>query len=374
MEIKPFLSLLGSTADFTIHRQADDGTLEELLPTTSVPFGGTSVDKDFEEFLEKIWGEGIVKSFAKINPENHAHMMKCFEERKMTYRLSDSVKRVSVSIYDFAKLVRETVGCPYKALQNSVYKDSVTLERFRLHFNTSVFNIFFQNAINGIIECLANILANKDFDDVSDILMVGGFSNSHIVQNALREKFKTRRFFITNEPGIADLIGAIYFCHLPKAIPRRAARYTYGVQICRKFKPKKDPENKKITIKGLEQCKDVLYPLVKRGQRIEPGCTFSVECVTILPNQESIQCGLYVSKSDNPQFVDQKDCTLLGKVTVQLPQGVSNAEIEETIIFCETQIIFRVREINTGEVYKTAIDILECKMSSEHLTGMFFLK
>lgn len=369
---KTFFSLLGSTADFTIHRQADDSSLEELFPTTSVPFGGTSVDKEFEKFLETIWGEGILESFAKKNPENHAHMMKSFEEQRMMNRLSDSVFKVSVNTYDFEWSIKKTIGC----LQNSVYKDTVTYKRFKLFFDPSVFNSFFQNAIDGIIECLANILAKKDVDDVRDILMVGGFSDSHLVQNALREKFKTRRFITTEEPGFADLIGAVYFGHLPKAISRRAARNTYGVQICRTFKPKEDPEDKKITINGLEQCKDVLYPLVNRGKRIEPGCTYSVECVTILPNQESIQCGLYVSNLDNPQFVDQKGCTLLGKVTVQLPQGVPtcNAEIEETIIFCETDIIFRVKELNTGKVFETAIDILEYKTSSEYLTCMCFVK
>lgn len=363
--------LLGSAAEFTIHRQANDGTLEELLPTTSVPFGGTSVNKEFEKFLEAIAGKGILESFARDHFNLYLDLMNDFEFKKRDF--SSTKVRINIPL-EFENYVNEKNGVRLaKALHNSYYRNTVTYKNYKLCFNLSEFEKLFRNAIDGIIECVANILTTKEFDDVNYIIMVGGFSNCGIVKKALREKFKTRRFIIPIEPDHADLKGAVYFGHLPNSISRRAARYTYGVQVCHKFRPGEDPEIKKIKVNSLELCKDVLYPLVKRGERIEPGCMYSVVCQSMF-YQEKIQCGIYVSNCDGPTFVDENGCRLLGKVTVMLPRGVANAELEETIIFGETEIIFRVKELNTGKVFGTAIDPLEYKTVSESLTCMCFVK
>lgn len=346
-----------------------------MLLTTSAPFGGTSVDKEFEKFLETIAGEGFLESFAREHFENYLDMMKDFEfKKRYLCPGSYSTVRIHVSL-QFDKYVKKKIGVNLaKALQNSYYRDTVTYKNYKLCFKLSEFENLFRNAIDGIIKCVANILTTKEFDDVNYIIMAGGFSNSRIVQKALREKFKTRRFIIPIEPQFAVFKGAVYFGHLPNSISRRAARYTYGVQVCHKFRPGEDPEIKKVTVNSLEQCKDVLYPLVKRGERIEPGCMYSVVCQSFMSYQEKIQCGIYVSNCDSPQFVDEKGCRLLGKVTVMMPRGVAYAEIKETIIFGETEIIFRVKELHTGKVFGTAIDPLEYKTSSESLTCTCFVK
>lgn len=234
--------LLGSTADFTIHRQANDGTLEELLPTTSVPFGGTSVNEEFEKFLEAIAGKGILESFARDHFNLYLDLMNDFEFKKI-----ESSPKVRIRIpLEFEKYVNEKNGVRLaKALQNSYYRNTVTYKYYKLCFNLSEFEKLFRNAIDGIIECVANILTTNEFYDVNHIIMVGGFSNCGIVKKALREKFKTRRFIIPIEPELADLKGAVYFGHLPNSISRRAARYTYGVQVCQKLRPGEDPEIKK---------------------------------------------------------------------------------------------------------------------------------
>lgn len=364
MAIQPLF--LGSTANLTIHRQADDGTLEELLPTTSVPFGGTTVDRQYEKFLETIVGEGILWSFAELHFEYYLEMMTEFEMKKRHYSY-DTTVRIKIPL-KFDCYVRKRIpGGLSKALQNSKYRDIVYFKNYRLVFKSSEYKKLFQNAIDGIIECAVNILTTKKFDDVNHIIMVGGFSECKLVRMALLEKFKKRHFILPDDPGLTVLKGAVYFGHLPNAISRRAARCTYGVQIFRTFRPGEDSEDKKKTFNGLELCKDVFYPLVKRGKRIEPGCIYSVKCQSSIPYRELIQCGLYVSTRDSPQFVDEKDCKLLDKVTVKLPLAVPNAEIEKTIIFGETEIIFRVKELNTGKVFRTAIDPLEYKTSSERL-------
>lgn len=331
--------------------------MEELYPATGGPLGGISVDGEFEKLLEIIAGTNILKSFAaERSMEDYLNMLRDFEAKK---RDSSGQKLIRIVIpLKLDSYIKEKIpGGLSKALQKSIYKESITYKNYKLCLQLSEFQKLFQNAIDGIISCIANVLANKDFDDVRNIIMVGGFSECKFVQAALREKFKTRHFIIPAEAGLAVLKGAVYFGHLPNAISRRAARYTYGIQICRKFKPGEDPEDKKVTVDGKERCKDVLHPLVKRGERIEPGCEYPVVCKSLKPSQGKIECGIYVSKEVNPKFVDEKGCRLLGKVTVQLPPGV-NAEIEEMITFGETEITFRARQLETGRLFETSFDML----------------
>lgn len=334
------------------------------------------MNKEFEKFLETIAGKGIIESFAREHFESYSDMINNFELRKKQFRKRDVLYtkvRIQITMaFDIYVKKKNGVGLE-KALQNSHFRNTVTYKNYKFCFDISEFEKLFRNAIDGIIECVANILTTNEFDDVNYIIMVGGFSNYGILKKALREKFKTRRFIIPIEPELAILKGAVYFGHLPNSISRRAARYTYGVQVCHKFRPGEDPEIKKIKVNSLELCKDVLYPLVKRGERIEPGCMYSVVCQSMF-YQEKIQCGIYVTNCDSPTFVDENGCRLLEKVTVMLPRGVANAELEETIIFGETEIIFRVKELNTGKVFGTAIDPLEYKTVSESLTCTCFVK
>lgn len=332
--------------------------MEELLPATGGPLGGISVDGEYKKLLETIGGKGILEAFAKISMEDYLSIFKEFEAKKR--EVSDKVVRIKIPL-KFDHCVKNKIGGLAKALQNSIYGERITYKNNKLCLQLSEFEKLFKNAIDGIIKCVADIFTNKDFDDVKDVIMVGGFSDCKLIQKALREKFKTRNFIIPTEAGLAVLKGAVYFGHLPNAISRRAARYTYGIQICRKFKPGEDPEDKKITVGGIDRCKDVLHPLVKRGERIEPGCEYPVVCHSLKPSQGKIECGIYVSKEVNPKFVDEKGCRLLCKVSVQLPPGVNNAEIEEIITFGETEITFRARQLETGRLFETSFDMLDEK-------------
>lgn len=339
--------------------------MEELYPATGGPLGGISVDSEYEKIFEEIAGKDILKSFAEESMEDYLAMLRDFEAKKRdssgANKSDSSESKVRIVIpWKLDNYIREKIpGGISKALQGSIYKGNITYNNYKLCLKLSEFQKLFQNAIDGIIKCVAKVLANKDFDDVTNIIMVGGFSECRFVQAALREKFKTRDFIIPAEAGLAILKGAVYFGHLPNAISRRAARYTYGIQICRKFKPGEDPEDKKITVGGMERCKDVLHPLVKRGERIEPGCEYPVVCHSLKPSQGKIECGIYVSNEVNPKFVDEKGCRLLCKVSVQLPPGVNNAEIEEIITFGETEITFRARQLETGRLFETKFDMLD---------------
>lgn len=350
----------GGTVDITVHKKAQDGTLEELIPATGGTSGGTTVDIEYEKFIEKIAGEGILKSFANANMEDYLNLLRDFESKKREVK-EDSKLRIKIPLA-FDKYVKERYPMGIKkALQNLQYGSSAIYNNYKLCLEPSVFLTFFKKAAEGVIKCMEDILTNEKFYDVRDIILVGGFSECTVIQKALREKFRSHRFIIPMEPGLAVLKGAVYFGHLPNAISRRVARFTYGVQICPKFKPGEHPENKKISVSGTERCKDVLHPLVKRGEQIKPGLEIATVCHSLKPQQGRVECGIYISDRENPKFVDEKGCRLLGKLTVTIPQGVYSAEIEEVIVFGETEITFRARQLESGKSFEASFDMLDAK-------------
>lgn len=350
----------GGTVDITVHKKADDGTLEELIPATGGPSGGTTVDKEYEKFLEKIAGEGSMQSFAKINLEDYLNVFRDFESKKREVK-DDAKLKIKIPLaFDKYVKQRKQIGIN-KALQNLQYGDRATYKTYRLCLDPSVYLTFFQKAIDGVMKCMENILTNKKFEDVTDIILVGGFSECTVIQKALRERFQSHRFIIPMDAGLAVLKGAVYFGHLPNAISRRVTRFTYGVQICPKFKPGEHPESKKISVGGIERCKDVLHPLVYRGEQMKPGLEISTICHSLKPQQGKVECGIYVSDKENPKFVDENGCRLLGTLTVTIPQGVYNAEIEEVIVFGETEITFRARQLESGKSFEASFDMLDEK-------------
>lgn len=353
------VDLGGGTVDITVHKQADDGTLVELIPATGGPTGGVTVDKEFEKFLEIIGGSGVLKSFAEISMEDHLTMLREFEIKKREDPKSKVYIKIPLKLDSF--ISKKNPGGISKALKNTIYKDIATYKQYKICLPFSEFETFFRTAIDGVLKHIDTILSKNEFNDVKNIIMVGGFSECKLIQRAVREKFKSCRFIIPDAAGLAVLRGAVYFGHLPNAISRRVARYTYGIQICPPFKSGEHPEDKKFTVNGLERCKDVLLPLVRRGEQIKPGHKEPIICQSLNPKPEKVECGIYVSDRENPKFIDEKGCRLLRKLTVKIPPAVSSAEIEESIIFGETEITFRAKQLESGCLSETSFDMLDEK-------------
>ena len=320
--------------------------------------GGTSVDRSFETFFETIGGKGVLTTLKQSYMDDYLTLFTEFEAKKR----DDVERKVRVTVpMTLEQLIKKTCKKNIaKILENSEYKDTVTYKHKRLTFHPSVFRSFFSEAIEGVIKILQQIFEEDACTDLSDIILVGGFCESKLIQRSLREKFKNHRFLIPNDPGLAVLKGAVYFGHIPNAISRRVARYTYGVQICRKFMFG-DPESKKIRLGGLERCMGVLYPIVRRGDRINVGQEYVNSFLFLQHTNGMFKCKFYVSDQREPKYVDDKDSRLLGTLIVDVPNAKMEnpPEIEETFIFGETELTFRAKLLRSGQPIECSFDMLD---------------
>ncbi|XP_048778127.2 heat shock 70 kDa protein 12B-like [Ostrea edulis] len=293
------VDLGGGTVDITVHKQADDGTLEELFPATGEPLGGTSVDDKFADFLETIGGKGVLNKFKERCLKDHLDIFRNFETAKRAY--NGTKVRIKIPA-NFDSLIKEdkTRGSISKALRDTQYTDRVTYANGKLALESSVFEEFFKKAVDGISIFIENILARKSFDDVRTIIMVGGFSKSSIIQNEIKNKLSPYRIIIPEEAGLAVVKGDVYFGHVPNAISRRVSLYTYGIQSWPEYTPGIDPPSKKIDVNGTMRCKDVFFPLVQRGEQISVGFRKSQVFRSFKPNESETECAIYVSDQENP--------------------------------------------------------------------------
>lgn len=341
--------------------QSNDGleSLEEIIPATGGPMGGTTVDRAFENFFETIGGKGFLKTFRDSFMEDYLLLFREFESKKRDE--GNSKVRITIPL-ELDSLIKDTCKKSFtKVLEKSQYNTKVIYKNRKIIIEPSVFISFFKEAIDGVLRCVEDILREESCNDLSDIIMVGGFSESKLIQKSLRKKFPSHRFLIPDDPGLAVLKGAVYFGHIPNVISRRVARHTYGVQICRKFVPGKDPESRKITLGGVDRCMGVLHPIIRRGDRIEAGLERPHAFQTLQHKGGKFNCGFYVSDKRDSKFVDEKDCRLLGTLTVEIPntKRENPPEIEETFIFGETELTFRAKLLGSGQPIECRFDMLD---------------
>lgn len=201
---------IGDSVGVAVHIKSDEnGTLKETLVNRG-QFTGISLDDEFEKFLETMGGKDIMNTYAEVNMKDYLTMLKSFDAKKFEALESDII-RIFVPVTLDALISQKFKGGIPEALQTTVYGNDVTFSYQKLCFSNSVFNTFFQNAINNISKFVEKILSKTD---TKDIIIIGRFADCKLVKDSLLEKFKTYRIIIPPKAGLASLKGAVYFGHI----------------------------------------------------------------------------------------------------------------------------------------------------------------
>lgn len=340
----------------------DDGSLEEMREASGGPWGGKSVDDEFEMYIEQIIGTESMQELKTAAFDDYLELMRNFEMKKRSVKpekegnihLSVPLGLVQIVKKDKSKKSLE------KAIEMSPYAGKVTFENWKLKWKNEDFLRFFESTIKKIKAHFREILYDSDMSDVETILMVGGFAECEVVQKAVKEHFKNKRLVVPDDAGVSVLKGAVFFGHVPDAITRRKARYTYGIQSWPAFNPTKHPESKKVEVNGKPRCKDVFFKYVTKGQVLTVGYEKSQIFQALNPREKKLECAIYISDSKDPVFVDDDGCRRLGVLVIPLPNLPDGAaiELEESMIFGETELRFQARDIFSGRSYEVQMDLL----------------
>ncbi|KAL3878078.1 hypothetical protein ACJMK2_035710 [Sinanodonta woodiana] len=210
-------------------------------------------------------------------------------------------------------------------------------------------------SIERTLKHVRQLISDSALNHLSTIILVGGFAECELVQNAFKRNFGRQKIIIPEEGGLAILKGAVLSGHVNQLISSRIALFTYGIDRSEKFNPDIHPIEKRIVCDGIARCTDVFTKVVEIGEVLEVGHTVSRTGRPATINQNKASYRLYTSSEKSPQFVTDPSCRLLGTFSIPLPAGKTRDEnkFEMSMIFGHTGIIFSVKCDITRKEFKT---------------------
>lgn len=313
-----------------MHEILEGNKLRELHRATGGTWGGNMVTKKFWDFISALVGEDVFKKFSS---ENKGDLLELYEDFENKKRMSDpditGIKislRLPSSLKDTFKQVTGS-ELSVETIRRSQPNIEVTGDKLRLP--VSVFESFFKGAVDDITAHLHDLLESIP-DTPRALLMVGGFSESLILQRKIKDEFgELLQVIIPTEASLCVLKGAVLYGYEPSMITERVVRYTYGIVQVVKFNPAEHPTERRLEIDNNVFCDNVFDVHVRKNETVKFG-EFGKERVyyPMSENDTTYPIVLYRSTKSDPKFVDEEGCENVGYFLVKrvVPKGTSTRD------------------------------------------------
>ncbi|VDI52481.1 Hypothetical predicted protein [Mytilus galloprovincialis] len=227
------VDLGGGTADITVHEKLSNGQLKELCRAAGNDCGGTSVDGRFFQMLVKIFGGPLMKKIKDDDPSAYLDLFREFETVKRTITPEkDSKVNITIPYASLDTHCNNILGENLAdVLGSSPYSKQIAVRGDKMRVDADVMKALFKPTIDNIISLMKEILQNKAASDVSQLLLVGGFSECILIQDAVKRNFKSKKVIIPEEAGLSVLKGAVLFGHRPEYVRSRVMRFSYAFNL-----------------------------------------------------------------------------------------------------------------------------------------------
>ncbi|XP_053400870.1 heat shock 70 kDa protein 12B-like [Mercenaria mercenaria] len=360
------LDIGGGTADVTVHKILSDGSLTELHKASGGAWGGTRVDQAFRMFLKKTFGSKVMKRFAEEFHIDDFDLSMEFEVKKRRISL-ENTSEITVRIpVNLMVLFKEETKRPINdILKRNGFDDKVTIKGDKMRIDANIFRDFFTESVESIIAHVRDILRSPRSNDISTILMVGGFSESPLLQDMIRRAFPEKTLVIPHDAGTAVLKGAVMYGHQPKIVTSRISKFTYGVNFHRDFDPKLHLKEKRVVIDGDVLCKDIFLKFVRVGDTLKLGEKRSHTFIETFQSPERKRmieyCNIFASTDPKPNYIDDENCWMLGRVAMLPPKNGWPDKIEGRIemVFGMTEFEVTVFDEISGQQFNANFDLLK---------------
>ncbi|WAQ99933.1 HS12A-like protein [Mya arenaria] len=351
------LDLGGGTGDITVHEVNPDERLKELHQPTGGDFGGTNVDNKFKLILVRLFGAEVVSKFKYNHMQEYWELMTDFEIKKKKF---DGTGRMILKFPTrLLELYEDEVGFKLEAsLQQTVFEGKIEFKLGKMFITEAQAKELFQEAATKVREFTQDIL--DKVENISHIIMVGGFSESPYLQSEMRNNFDNL-IVLPEEPSGAVLKGAVLYGQDSGQISARVCKKTYGIARMMKFKPD-HPLHKKITIGNRDYCDDLFNKHIEIGTKVSIDSENDAKEHEYFPptgHMKQAVLEVYASSKRDPKFVDEDDCEFVGLIKIDIdPQGDIWSKIMVKMLFGGTELRIKVRDVKQGHVTTAAVDFL----------------
>eukprot|EP01133_Synstelium_polycarpum_P010258 gene10258-11961_t len=357
----------GGTADFS----------ESLGKPEGGPWGSTMVNQNFENFMIKTFGEADMMALFKT-PEGLALMDSFDTIKKITKALDNGGPRFisfnpiligKNAAWMDGKLEDYNKSCPADC--------KMVFGRNMLKLPMALIRSFFTPLLNKITDCAKKILRDnpKEMSDIKYIFMIGGFSESFIVQEHIKEVMATilpkTEVIIPQRPGLAVVTGACRLGLMPKSISKRPAPNTYIIEVDEPLTPynrAKYAKGQIVKKDGKEYVSKVCDVYVSAGTVLGIDQTISKRFVPSTSSQTTIVISAYTSDLPSPTYTTDYGVQFLGDFTMTLPNPgfpVEERAIDIDMKFGGTEIIVEARSIKTGKTERANYNLITTREEAQ---------
>ncbi|CAC5406609.1 unnamed protein product [Mytilus coruscus] len=355
------VDLGGGTSDMTVHEKAANGQLKEKHRAMGNDCGGTSIDKKFVSLFEEIVGKTTMNSLKKESPLAYLDLVREFESVKRTV-VETSKKKVTMTI-PFVALDKMCQKVREKDLQylleTSSYSKDIKLVHDKIRINVEFFKELFKPSIDGVTSLVKEIFRNKSLKDVTHLLLVGGFSECQLIQDAVRQEFPQKRVIIPEEAGLSVLKGAVLFGHKPNYIQSRVVPCSYGVKTNVPWHEQKYDRKHYKVMEGEERCDNIFSMIVAKDECVEAGMIVKKSFFTPYKHQDKMDIMVYVSEETTPEYVDDDRCTWLCTPTITFSDTCEERRwVDVEFVLGNTEIDLKAHDRNSGKAISAKFNLI----------------
>ncbi|XP_048744917.1 heat shock 70 kDa protein 12B-like isoform X2 [Ostrea edulis] len=349
----------GGTIDMAVQEVTDDNKLQEIDHVQGGKWGGIYVDEEFKKLVEHIIGKPLLEGYRLSNTGDYIELFRFFEMKKRQTQSSTVRLSFPPSLLQFVQEVSNiTIS---EATKQSECNQDITWRREKMQMPLRKFQELFDNVTQQIAQQVEKIISSECNRGTDLILLVGGFSESEVLQKRIKESFPNCKVVTPPEAGLSILRGAVLYGHDPSIIKARAAKYTYGVKVKELFDAKKHLMSKKEIVHGKLYCRDVFSLHIKKGSVIsihQPPVKKSY--VPLYPEQSAAAIKVFASKGKPPQYTDEKDCEYLGVLNIKMPNTEKglDREVSACLKFGGTELTIEGIDETSGEKVEAQLDFL----------------
>ncbi|ELT96722.1 hypothetical protein CAPTEDRAFT_196633 [Capitella teleta] len=326
---------------------------------------GRSVDSEKIRWVitvPAIWSDAA-KQFMR---EAASKLMITFDHKKKTIKNEESDKLNIEIPYSMHEIAWEVTERKLIDIVNNQRIPGVKCNKRMLIIDHDIIQDLFRNPVQEIVDHMRKLMRLPQLKNVSTILMVGGFSESPILQAAVKEAFGKRvKVLIPDDASLCVLHGAVAFGHNPNIVTSRVARMTYGQMVGETYDPEKHGADKRRVqvMESIERQMNVMRIYVKRGEVIKVGQVKEFTFVPPMVNTTNVGHCVYCTEKSDVEYVDEEGVEHIGSLEMLLEGKGLDREIKVRVFFGETELVVQTRQIGMGdkEWVQRSFDFLSSK-------------
>ncbi len=355
----------GGTVDLTVYKMERNEKLKELYKASGGAWGSIGVDYHFELLLVSIFGQTFIEQFIRLYPTSWLELMNSFEAKKRYFDPSRG-SPVNISLpFSFVESFRLTQRITVEqAITNHAAggKAIQWSSQGNLRLLPKAMNSLFQPVVENIVKHIHKVLSHPSTKDVQYIFLVGGFSESPVLQEAIVNEFcNSFQIIIPQDVSLCTLKGAVMFGLDTSIVQVRHAALTYGVACLNTFNPKSHPPHKKVIKDGKEWCTDLLDTFVSVNQPISQEKMITRYYNLARTGLKSTVITLFASEKEQCQFITDSGVTKVAELKLDMPDiSCSNdrRELRVSMDFSKTEVMVSALDCITGQTAAIQMNFL----------------